>query len=81
MDNIHDIIDQVTQEIEQDRRRIMIENYINRVAASLQTSVEGAVNVYSISEIKEWERANKSIFAYKVSEAAKIILRQELLGE
>jgi hypothetical protein len=32
-------------------------------------------------EIRQWKDANKYEFAFKVAEVARIILRQELLGE
>jgi hypothetical protein len=86
MDNIHDIVDHVAQEIENDRRRIMIENYINRTSARVQASTEVDLHMATpdaqvAREIKDWMEDNKTTFAYKVAEAARIILRQELLGE
>jgi transcription initiation factor TFIIIB Brf1 subunit/transcription initiation factor TFIIB len=85
-ENINDIVDHVAQELEKDRRRIMIENYINRVVSRVQLSTEVDMAMIEAdsqveSEIKAWKKANKTIVAYKVSEAARYILRQELLGE
>jgi hypothetical protein len=86
MKDIHDIVNHVAQELESDRRRMMIENYINRTIARVQVSTEVDLHMASpdaqvAHEVEGWKNTNKTIFAYKVAEAARIILRQELLGE
>jgi hypothetical protein len=85
-ENINDIVNHVAQELEKDRRRVMIENYINRAVSRIQLSATVDMAMFEpdaqvAGEIKAWREANGMIAAYKVSEAARIILRQELLGE
>jgi hypothetical protein len=88
-EDINDIVAQVAQELEKDRRRAIIENYINRVASRVQLSSEADISslIHNIPdeqveiELLQWKKPNAAITAYKISEAARIILRQELLGE
>lgn len=87
-DDIHDIVNQVMQESQQDRRRKMIEDYISACQKSIQLNARGvfAIETHGISdaqtqqEIKAWASINASEVAYKLKEALGIILRQELLG-
>lgn len=86
MEDINEIVNRVAQELDSDRRRIMIENYINRVVARIQSATPVELVIFDpdpqvAGEIKAWTDNNKTIFGYKVAEAARIILRQELLGE
>jgi uncharacterized membrane protein len=89
MSDIHDIVNRVTQELDSDKRRMMIENYINRVASRLQLTSETEIAslVHNTPdeqveiELLQWKKPNGGVVAYKISEAVRIILRQELLGE
>lgn len=85
-DDIYELVNQVVQESEQDRRQKMIENYISRYAAKVQLSTEVDFTLVTpdpqiAEEIGSWQKANKLNFAYKIAEAARILLRRELLGE
>ena len=87
-DDIHDIVNQVVQETQQDRRRKRIEDYISGCQKQIQTDARAAlpIEVYNISdiqvqqEVQIWTAVNASEVAYKLKEALGIILRQELLG-
>lgn len=87
--DIHDLVNQVTQESQQDRRRKMIEDYISGCQKDIQIHARAVlpVEVYNISdkqvqqEVQIWASINAAEAAYKLKEALGIILRQELLGD
>ena len=85
-EDIHDIVNRVMKDLDSDKRHIMIEDYINRVATSIQDDCVSVLLAISpddhvLSEVRQWSKGNMRIFAYKVGQAVRIMLRQELLGE
>lgn len=88
-DDIHELVNQVMQESQQDRRRKMIEDYISGCQKSIQLNARGVLPIEATGisdvqvrqEVQSWTSINASEVAYKLKEALGIILRQELLGE
>lgn len=87
--DIHDIVNRVVSEAQQDRRQKMIESCISSCRQSIQvyTSIALSAEIENIpdqqvkQEMRYWSCINSHEVAYKLKEALGIILRQELLGE
>lgn len=90
--DIHDIVNRVVSEAQQDRRRKMIEDFIDSIVnadsyrevmvnALLYNRACGIPDAAVRDEIKAWVSGNSSEIAYKWREMLRILLKQELLGE
>jgi hypothetical protein len=78
---------QVVQDTENKRQR-KIEAFINASAAEISESIAKAVYIKAISadpevrrEMEKWAEANRHDLAFGLSEAARVLMEQELLTE
>jgi hypothetical protein len=89
MDDLNKIAASIVSQGQEERRRKMIEAYINAVAESIRDYGKNsiAVKFFDIAdpairhEVETWNTANGPEAAWQVSEAVRIILRRELLHE
>lgn len=88
-DEVKRVIDQVSQEVSQDRYRAEVEVYISKFLeitcgdfmAFISNSFYYPDSPTTKSKLVQWRRQHGAEFALKMRRAAEIMIRQELLGE